>query len=160
MSNFKQAKTEALEFLRTNNSVGVVSTVDGNGQPFSSPVYYVMGSEFDLFFLTSGSTHKSKNISSNDKVAFTVGTGPDYISVMIRGRAKTATGDEQYRAISMIKEKAEENSWQDWPIQKLENLDSQNLVLYKIVPESVTFLNINSKEEPKSVENHLYHLMD
>jgi hypothetical protein len=36
----------------------------------------------------------------------------------------------------------------------------KNLVLFKLTPEKVTFLNINSAQEPKSQTDHLYHLMD
>jgi nitroimidazol reductase NimA-like FMN-containing flavoprotein (pyridoxamine 5'-phosphate oxidase superfamily) len=160
MTDFKEAKTEALKFLRTDNSVGMVATIDSNGQPFLSPVYYAMGSEFDLFFVTAVTTHKARNISINDKVAFSVGSGPEYISVMIRGRASVAKSDEADRAFTILKEKITENKKGDSPLEKMEDLKEQNLIVYKITPERVTFLNINSSQEPKSAGDHLYHLMN
>lgn len=160
MATFKEATREALEFLRKGNNVGVVATVDENGQPFVSPVYYVMGSEFELFFLTTKGTHKARNIEKNNKVAFSVGTGPEYISVMIRGKATIAGSEDQNQILPIISEMMNNNKGFDWPVRKLDDLIHQNLALYKLVPEKVTFLNINSTQEPKSNSEHLYHLLD
>lgn len=158
MTSFKQAKQEALEFLRSHN-VGVLATVNTDRQPFASPVYYHCREEFTIFFLTTRNTHKSLNIKENDKVAFSVGTGPEYISVMIRGRASIADSEEQNLVLPNLMEKPDEENGFDWPMRKLEDFKEQNLVLYKITPEEVTFLNINSKQEPKSAADHLYHLI-
>jgi nitroimidazol reductase NimA-like FMN-containing flavoprotein (pyridoxamine 5'-phosphate oxidase superfamily) len=159
-TNFGEATREALEFLRSKNSVGMIATVDSEGQPYVSPVYFVMGSEFDLFFLTTKGTHKSKNIEVNSKVAFSVGTGPEYISVMIRGDASIPNSDEQNQALAKMTEVLEKVKAFKWPLRTLEDLKDQNLVLYKITPKKVTFLNINSTQEPKSNADHLYHLVD
>lgn len=160
MSGFKEATREALEFLRSHSNVGTIATVDADGQPYVSPVYFVMGSEFDLFFLTTKGTHKAKNIEANNKVAFSVGTGPEYISVMIRGKAVPTDSSEQNQILPVITEHIEKNKGVNWPVRKLDDLKEQNLVLYKVVPEKVTFLNINSTQEPGSNADHLYHLMD
>lgn len=159
MTGFKEATREALEFLRNHSNVGSLATVDSSGQPYVSPIYFVMGSEFDLFFLTSQGSNKAKNIKENDRVAFSVGTGPDYIAVMIRGRAVVTDTGEQNQILPVITEHFEKSKASSWPVRTLEDLRDQNLVLYKIVPEKVTFLNINSKEEPKSNADHLYHLL-
>lgn len=159
MVTFKEATREALEFLRTYSNVGTLATLDQDGQPYASPVYFVMGSEFEVFFLTTKNTHKAKNLARNDKVAFSVGTGPEYISVMIRGRAKLTDASEQNEILPVIKERMDKNNGFNWPVRKLDELKDQNLVLYKITPEEVTFLNINSKQEPKSNTEHLYHLL-
>jgi nitroimidazol reductase NimA-like FMN-containing flavoprotein (pyridoxamine 5'-phosphate oxidase superfamily) len=160
MTYFKEATREALEFLRTkNNNVGVIATVDERGQPYASPVYYVMGQGFDLHFLTSRATHKAKNIEKNDKIAFSAGAGPEYLAVMIRGRAVVTDVGEQREIFPALAEVLGQSEGLNWPLAKLEDLAGHNLVLYKLVPESVTFLNINSSEEPKSHADHLYHLM-
>lgn len=160
MTTLKEATREALEFLRSHINVGTLATIDLEGQPHASPVYFVMGSEFEIFFITTKNSHKAKNISQNDRVAFSVGTGPDYIAVMIRGRAILANTAEQNQILPVILEHIEKNKGFNWPVRKLEELRDQNLVLYKINPEKVTFLNINSTQEPKSNADHLYHLMD
>lgn len=161
MANFKEARREALEFLRTKTgNVGTVATVDGEGQPFASPVYYVMGDGFELFFLTTQGTHKTRNIEQNNRIAFSVGVGPDYIAVMIRGKAVVIDNEEQSQILPLVVEVMDRNKGENWPVRKLDDLSGQNLVLYKLIPEKVTFLNINSSEEPKSSVDHLYHLMD
>lgn len=159
MTNFKEATREALEFLRTKEDVGSLATIDSDGQPYVSPMYFVMGNEFDFFFLTTEDTHKAKNIEKNDKVAFSVGAGPEYISVMIRGQAVLANSDERKHVLPIFKRKLDERGNHDWPIIKLDDMSGQNINLYKVIPKNVTFLNINSTEEPKSNADHLYHLM-
>lgn len=159
MSNFKEASREALEFLRTNNKVGVIATVDSDGQPYASPVYYAMGSGFEFFFLTTKETHKAKNIFLNNKVAFSAGAGPQYIAVMIRGKAVEASTEEANQNLPILMKSVEDNKGIDWPVRKLDDLAGQNLILFKVLPEKVTFLNINSTEESKSNAEHLYHLM-
>lgn len=159
MTTYKEATREALEFLRNHSNVGMLATVDAEGQPYVSPVYFVMGHEFEVFFMTAQNTNKAKNISHNAQVAFSVGEGPEYIAVMIRGRAKLTDSAEQNQILPLVAENFEKNKGFNWPIRKLEELKDQNLVLYKINPEKVTFLNINSSQEPKSNTDHLYHLM-
>lgn len=159
MTTLKEATREALEFLRSYSKVGVLATVDEKGQPYASSVYFVMGHEFEVFFLTTKNTNKTKNIESNNKVAFSVGTGPEYIEVMIRGKAVPTDASEQNKFLPLIADRIEENKGFSWPVRKLEELKEQNLILYKISPEEVTFLNINSSQEPKSATDHLYHLL-
>ncbi len=160
MTNFKEATREALEFLRTQSNVGTLATIDAEGQPYASPIFFVMGSEFEVYFMTTKNTHKAKNISHDNRVAFSVGIGPEYIAVMIRGRAILTDTAEQNQVLPLISEHLEKNKGSNWPIRKLEEFKDQNLVLYKISPEKITFLNINSTQEPKSNADHLYHLMD
>ena len=109
MTNFKEATREALEFLRSHSDVGMLATVDSEGQPYVSTVYFVMGSEFDLFFLTNKTTHKAKNLEANKKVAFSVGTGPEYISVMIRGKAVVPNSEEESEILPIISERIGKN---------------------------------------------------
>ncbi len=158
MASYKQAKQEALEFLRSHN-VGVLATVDSSGQPFVSPIYYHSGEEFTMFFITARNTHKALNIKHNSRVAFTVGFGPEYISVMIRGKISASSSDEENQVLPNLIEKPDKGNGFDWPVRKLEDFKEQNMALYKIVPDEVTFLNINSKQEPKSTSDHLYHLI-
>lgn len=160
MTSFKEATREALEFLRSYSNVGTLATIDADGQPYASPVYFVMGEGFDFFFLTTQGTHKARNIRENEKVAFSVGTGPEYICVMIRGKAVLTDTAEQNQILPIISESLEKSKAFNMPIRKLDDLKSQNLVLYKVIPEKVTFLNINSTQEPKSNADYLYHLLD
>ncbi len=146
--------------MRTRTCVGMVATIGAHAQPYLSPVYYAMGNDFEVYFLTGKNTHKAENIELNNKVAFSVGTGPEYISVMIRGTASIPGSEEEERAFARLKDIFEKNDVKNWPLRTLDDLKDQNLVLYKITPEKVTFLNMNSTEEPKTHADHLYHLVD
>ncbi|MEK7177071.1 MAG: pyridoxamine 5'-phosphate oxidase family protein [Patescibacteria group bacterium] len=152
------AKQNALEYLRAHD-VGVVATIDTEGQPFVSPVYYAAGANFGIFFLTTSGTRKSQNIMNNERVAFSVGSGPEYIAVTIRGKAILAEGNEYDKGLALIKDKAENNSMLNWPIKRLDELKKHQLYLYKIEPKEVTFLNIDSSDEPESIADYLYELL-
>lgn len=159
MTNLKEATREALEFLRTENKVGMVATVDQNSQPYLSPVYYIMdGDGFGLYFLTTNNTHKSKNIENNSKIAFTVGAGPRYKSVMIRGTAQRSNVSDEERIVSLLVKRIDDVEKLNWPLQKLDDLKDQNIILYKVNPEKVTFLNLDSSEEASG--DHLFHLVN
>lgn len=158
-TQFTEEKREALEFLRTKNSVGTLATVDGSNQPFVSPVYYVMGNDFDFYFFTTKASNKAKNIGDGAKVAFCVGAGPEYISVMIRGLAVPATFEECQLILPRFAEKAHTFNTKQWPIETLEDLKHAGLVFYKVNAENVTFLNINSTQEPNTNTDHLYHIV-
>lgn len=158
MTDKKIVTRNALEFLRTHD-VGVVASVGGKGQPFVSPVYYAEVGDFNILFLTTSGTKKSQNIMENDKVAFAVGFGPEYTSVTIRGRAKLASEDEYGGWLAIIKDKAALHNIDNWPIRKLDELKRHHIYLYKIEPEEVTFLNIDSKVEMESLSDHLHTLV-
>lgn len=159
MSSHQIAEREALEFFRREN-VGVLATVDSNNTPFASPVYYFPGEEFSFYFMTTKETHKSKNITSNPNAAFSVGVGPEYLSLSLRGTISSTNTEEQNRILPVIGEKLEKLNGAGWPVRRLDDLKGEKLVVYKFTPQKVTFLNMNSKDEPQSNADHLYHLLD
>ena len=150
-------RRNALEFLR-NIDVGVVATVDENGQPYVSPVYYAEGGDFEIYFFATSASRKSQNIMKNSKVAFSAGTGPEHICVTVRGIAKLVEGHEYDRGSFLITQKAEKNSMDNWPIRKVEELKRHYPYLYKIEPQEVTFLNIDSSKEPSSIADHFHQI--
>lgn len=163
MATFKEATREALEFLRNATNVGTLATVDAAGVPHASPVYFVMsrelGHEFEFFFMTTKNSRKARDISANGRVAFSVGTGPEYIAVMMRGRAAATDAGSQDEILPVIAEYLERDKGENWPVRRIEEFKDQGIVLYRVVPDEVTFLNINSSQEPKSNADHLYRLV-
>jgi hypothetical protein len=61
--------------------------------------------------------------------------------------------------MALITDKAEKSTMSNWPIKKIDELNKHPLYLYKIEPKEVTFLNINSSEEPSSTTDHFQELL-
>ncbi len=154
----QEAHKSAVEFLN-NHQVGTVSTADLGGQPFSSAVYYAVKDDLTVYFLTSHSTHKHQNIAKNNRVAFTVGFGPEYIAVELRGRAVAVEGLELDVAAAMMIKVQLQVPMVRWPVERIEALKKGGLVMYKIIPEQATFLNLNSDEHVESLADYIYQII-
>lgn len=96
-----------VEQLLTNGEYGVLATVDGDGQPYGVPLNYVYMNGC-IYFHCALTGHKLENISTNEKVSFTVvgrtevlpaefSTG--YESVIAFGTASLIDGEERYQAL-------------------------------------------------------------
>ena len=154
----QEARENALKFL-DNNPVGVIATSDSSGQPFASAVYYAVKNDFTIYFLTSHSTHKHSNIVQNNKVGFTVGIGPQYTSVELRGQAVIVSGAELDEASSLLVKVQLRVPMVKWPLERIEALKKGGLELYKIIPEQATYMNLDSDEQIDSLSNFVYQIV-
>lgn len=103
----RQLNDDEAKNILQNNAYGILSTVSEEGYPYGVPVSYVFSNN-SLYIHSATKGHKLDNISSNDKVSFTV-VGqtcvlPDqfsttYESVIIFGRAIEICGDEKNKAL-------------------------------------------------------------
>lgn len=66
-------KTTIVEELSSiDQPLGVISTINEQGNPQSASVYYVSGENLNIFFVTRSQSRKYKNIQKNSHVAFTI----------------------------------------------------------------------------------------
>jgi|ERR1035437_2104454 uncharacterized pyridoxamine 5'-phosphate oxidase family protein len=158
MINKQEARDSALNFLQAQN-VGVVATVDTSGQPTVSPVYFATKKDFTIYFLTSSSTQKHKNIVENDKVGFSAGFGPDYTSIEMQGRAVIVNGIEVVESLALIAKVQLRVPMANWPITMIESFKKADLMIYKIIPEHVSFLNIDLGKHPESIADFVYQIV-
>jgi uncharacterized pyridoxamine 5'-phosphate oxidase family protein len=154
----QEAHKSAVEFLN-KHQVGVVSTADLGGQPFASAVYYAAKDDLTIYFLTSHSTHKHQNIVKNNKTAFTVGFGPEYVAVELRGRTVVVEGVELAEASALMIAVQLKVPMVRWPVERIEALKKGGLVMYKIIPEEATFLNLDSSEHIESLADYMYQIL-
>lgn len=82
-----EERKAALEFMKEHQA-GVLATVDGNGQPHASAIYYFCDDNFNIYFVTPINTRKSVSIKGNPKVAFTVGRQDAPQTVQLEGIAE------------------------------------------------------------------------
>lgn len=93
-------KSEALVLL-TENTYGILATVDSSGQPYGVPLHYVVANDF-IYFHCALDGHKLQNIGQNNKACFTVvgkinilpgEFSTNYESVVIFGQASCVEQD-------------------------------------------------------------------
>lgn len=99
--------------LLQNGEYGVLSTVDGNGQPYGVPLNYVMINSC-IYFHCALAGHKLDNLAVNPRVSFCVvgrtnvlpaEFSTEFESVIVFGRASVIDGEERYQALTGLIDK-------------------------------------------------------
>lgn len=99
--------------LLTQGEYGVLSTVDGDGQPYGVPLNYVYKNDA-IYFHCARVGHKIENVESNPRVSFCVVGDtrilPDkfstiYESAVVFGTASETKGSETDNALIWLLEK-------------------------------------------------------
>lgn len=72
------------EFIKSH-SRAVIATVDLNGQPSTSIIFYVMDNNAELHFITKTQTKKFENLKANSKAAITIADAEMPIAVNVTG---------------------------------------------------------------------------
>ncbi|MEJ2197033.1 MAG: pyridoxamine 5'-phosphate oxidase family protein [Desulfuromonadales bacterium] len=109
----KAMQDGAIIGLLQNAEYGVLSTVDGNEQPYGVPLNYVLMNNC-IYFHCALEGHKLDNLAANRKVSFCVvgrtkvlpaEFSTEFESVVIFGRASVIEGEERYQALNALIEK-------------------------------------------------------
>ena len=109
----KAMQDGAIIGLLQNGEYGVLSTVDGNEQPYGVPLNYVLMNNC-IYFHCALEGHKLDNLASNSKVSFCVvgrtkvlpaEFSTEFESVIVFGRASVIEGEERYQALNALIEK-------------------------------------------------------
>ncbi len=136
-------KREALKFL-DNQVTAAVSTVSMDGEPQVSTVYYYADADLNFYFITAKGSKKLKNIEANKKVAIVVGFGPAPITIQAGGIAET-NQDFKEEFIDKIFKKINFHTLDQLPFL---NLEKEGLVIFKVKPTWLTFLNFDKEGHP------------
>lgn len=75
---------QVYEFLQ-HNHVGVLSTVNKQGRPWGSAVYFVVDEDFNIYFVTRVKTHKYLNLEVQPHASLTVVDGSNQTTVQLAG---------------------------------------------------------------------------
>jgi hypothetical protein len=77
---------EAKIFLASHD-IGVLSTIDQKGNLHGAVVYYTVGTDSQLFFVTKKDTHKAQDILGYHQIAFTIYDGQTMQTIQLNGAA-------------------------------------------------------------------------
>lgn len=124
---------KAMAYLRKNNILAL-ATSSLSGEPHAASVVFSIDRDFNFYFLTTGHTAKCQNIRENNKVAFTVGFGPEPITVQGGGVATLLSDSETVSAGYNLK-----NDTHPWPILRLSQND---ICAFRITPIWLVMLDL------------------
>jgi uncharacterized protein YhbP (UPF0306 family) len=65
----RKEKLEAIEALLRGQSTLTLSTADASGQPHATPLFYLMGSDCDLYWFSSPASVHSRNVAGTPEAA-------------------------------------------------------------------------------------------
>lgn len=83
-----ETKRDILEYLKgLSPAITVLATADSDGQPTSSPVFYVISDDGEVVLSSEVQTRKWQNLKENPRVALTFGTTLQDPSVQCDGAA-------------------------------------------------------------------------
>jgi nitroimidazol reductase NimA-like FMN-containing flavoprotein (pyridoxamine 5'-phosphate oxidase superfamily) len=103
----KALQDDHIEQILRAGEYGIMSTVDGSGQPYGVPLNYLYMSG-SIYFHCALEGHKLKNIDACTKVSFCVvgrtnvvpeKFSTDFESVIVFGKACVVDGEERYSAL-------------------------------------------------------------
>lgn len=123
------------DFLKSKHD-GVLATVDPNGNPHATAIYFVPQDDFSVLFTTKRDTKKYDNIQHNNHVMFLVYDSYSQTTVQIEGIAELVedTAESQAAFDSMLESAMMKSEAGTPPISKLY---AGYYVAYKIKPVQI-----------------------
>jgi general stress protein 26 len=107
------------DFIKSHTSA-VIATVDSEGQPSTSTIFYAVGKKNALHFITKTQTTKFKNLRVNNRAALTILDKDNPIAVNIDGYVTEVTDPTERDTILQELFKLSYGNLQDYaPIIKL-----------------------------------------
>lgn len=145
-------REDALRFLK-ENATAVVAT-SFKDQPRASTVYYFVDDDFNFYFATKRKTSKYINAELNPNAAVVVGSGPEHISVQFYGQIELIVNDvERQRLTEILVGSQNLRGTKIWPIDELRDLRYGQKVVFKIIPEELFYMNLDSTKHPHTISN-------
>lgn len=123
------------DFLK-NNHVGVLASVDPNGDPHAAVVYYVVDERFVLSFITRAGTKKHDNLIRNNHVVMVIFEPKNQTVAQVIGKAVEIKNANKMNAVAeAVFESVLETEDKDMlPITKV---DAGEYTAFKIEPDQI-----------------------
>lgn len=86
-------------FLKAN-PIGVLSTVNPDGEPHGVVIYFAVNERFDIFFLTRAETKKYDNLKHHNHLMLTVYEPASQATLQVTGRATEITAKAEISAVA------------------------------------------------------------
>lgn len=149
MKTLNTLQQEVREFLKNNNTA-VIATV-WNGEPHASTIHFESDEDMNIYFLSHRNTSKYLNISSHQRAAIVIGTGPKHISIQARGIVDIVVGDAEHEVLEQFKMLKEFNLIENAPTENMAIFEGLDPVVFKFEPLEMTFMNLDDSAYPESL---------
>lgn len=143
MPNQELIRQDVFRFLQENSNAVVATSFKND--PRASTVYFHVDEDLNFYFVTKRKTSKYLNAELNPNAAIVVGTGPEHISVQAHGKIELIVNDEEKnRILNLIVGKQNLKGVKLWPVDELRNLEGSHKVIFKITPDEMFYMNLDS----------------
>jgi general stress protein 26 len=151
----QQERAKITDFL-DSHPVAVIATVDENGDPNASPIYFAVSSDLTIAFTTKRDTNKHNNITRHSQVMLAVYDAESQTSVQLSGQAIEETNPENAQTIyhgtlQAAKQTSEDN------VPPIAKIAAGSYVAYTVSPDNI-WMSEYSRDD--SYTNALSHIAD
>jgi general stress protein 26 len=129
----------------------VLATSSRKGELHTATIAYNIDDNFTFSLLTTTSSSKYKNLLENKNVAFTVGFGPDLVTVQGGGTAQILSDDDAIEVGLRFK-----NRPHPWPLLSLE---TNNVCAFRITPTWLSMLSLQNEEYPELASKEFHKII-
>ncbi len=156
-----EERQKIIGFL-SSHPVGVLASVDADGNPHASTIYFAVDDELNITFTTKQNTQKHKNIMINNSVMIVSFDAASQASVQASGAAKKVTNPEEVQKIYHGTLKAARRTGED-VVPPIAKITAGAYVAFIIKPDNIwlteygwgnNFANsISHATDPESTED-------
>jgi general stress protein 26 len=141
----KSESNQRIYYFLKSHPIGVLATVDPNGDPHAAVMYFSVGRDFSVTFTTKRYTKKSGNLTHNNHAMLLAYDAPSQTTVQIDGFAKTLDPKEAHESFKNTLDKAMETSISGMP--PISKLEAGPYVAYRLRPLEIR-MAIYARPEP------------
>lgn len=147
---FTLERNDALNFLQ-GNPLGALATLNREGLPDVSAIYFFTEKDFTCYFVTKSDTRKYQNCLKNPNVTLLSFSEKDLISVEINGTVETVVDTlEVARSVERFQDRVSTRKAGYW-IPPISQLKAGSYVVCKLIPTVIRFNNFAANIQDPSV---------
>lgn len=135
VASYTESNQRIYDFLKMH-PIGVLATVDPNGNPHAAAIYYAINDEFTVTFMTKRDTKKHDNLLHNNHVMLVVFEAFTQTTAQIIGIAKDISDTSEAEAVYKNMVQAAERT-SDSGVPPISKLYAGNYVAYQIEPVQI-----------------------
>lgn len=151
-------RSKIVDFLYSH-PVGVLATVDENGNPDASTIFFSVTKELQVTFTTKRDTRKHSNISRHSKVILVVYDAESQSAVQVRGTAQEETDEIQAQEIYRGTLRASQQTGED-TVPPIAKIAAGPFVAYRIAAETISLAEYGWGDNFKKAMEHANDAID
>lgn len=125
------------------NTLGILSTIDENGELHAAPIFFVSDKKLNIYFVTPTHSQKNQNIKNNGKFVLTIANEKKHESAQIHGKI---TEDESPLAevLTKLANKINQDDQLITTLPVIKHIDKKTVMIIR--PTSIEFKKYTETE--------------